>query len=380
LQQTRVIDLDVAEDTWSQFTPREKLEQVRDWLLFTVVTEAGLPPAEANKILSGLPVVRSDEMQAVGQFEYGATRARHLGGGRVVALLPASRPVERLDHLARIVDEQRKHLGQRPHWLQVFEYTIDLAARTASLTHQEDRPADDLFTPATGYYDMPIRTLDDLQRFLGQIDMVTFAQRHDAYLTLGGRKLQSHAYRGLQVTHIATLWQAMQQSQQQLTALDHRGRQAFAEFVQAWNAKGKDFEPWGIEATRFADLLAKNRLLVLAKQRDLPSVADVVARLTQALALTRAEQALVAQHTSELLVLLQQRTVDARTWRQADRLGFSLDPTYDYAGLHHVFVEQLAPALEVFERQSGTTTGRPVFTISRHLAGECQYRCTNLWP
>src|SRR5262249_23160545 len=137
----------------------------------------------------------------------------------------------------------------------------------------------------------------------------------DAYLTLGGRKLQSHTYRGLQSTHIATLWQAMQQSQQQLAVLDYRGRQAFAEFVQAWNAKGKDFEPLGIDAERFADLVTKNRRLVLTlfNQGTLPSMPDVVARLTQESALTRVEQALVAQHTSELLALLRQRAVEART-------------------------------------------------------------------
>jgi hypothetical protein len=145
------VDLEIDEASFDGMSQRERPEQVRDWLLLTTVTSSGASLDEVNQTLYDQPSVRHGYMRQLAGFEYGETRSRYVGGGSVVALLPAGER-GRADLLARIADQHRKDLGEIPTSVVPFEYRIDLDSNTALLARRPSIPAAELFTEAYGYH------------------------------------------------------------------------------------------------------------------------------------------------------------------------------------------------------------------------------------
>ncbi len=208
LDQARTVDFEVDASFREQLTEREMRDQALDWLLYTAVADAGLSTTEVNEALFDLAPVRHGYLSPVASFEYGVTRARFVGDGRVVALLPAVAGDERGDLLAHVADEQRKNLGAIPREIVPFEYVLDPGLGSATVTRRPPLPAAELFTDRYGYHEAGIASLEDLDRFLERIEDVTYVRREGDRLTLGGRELRSRRYGGLDVEDIAALWQS----------------------------------------------------------------------------------------------------------------------------------------------------------------------------
>ncbi|MDQ3920551.1 MAG: hypothetical protein M3348_18995, partial [Acidobacteriota bacterium] len=229
--QARVISLAARGQSLEELTPRERLDQLRDWLLFATVTYAGLPADEINKALFDLPLTRQRYMRQVANFEYGDTRACYIGNGQVLALLPADASEERAERLARIADEQRKNLGAPPAEIQVFEYELrpadDGLRQTALLTRREAVKVKDLYTAAAGYHEARIGGAEDLRRLMSQVDDLTYASLKDG-LTLGGRKIKGHAYRGIRVEDVAALYQSEAALRERAAALGRKAGSGFS--------------------------------------------------------------------------------------------------------------------------------------------------------
>src|SRR5262245_21990934 len=83
------VDVDTPQGSSEQLRGRELRDQIRDWLLLTVLTNSGLDPDTLNEITFDLPPVRYSFMKGVGDWEYGNVRSRAIGNGTVVALIPA---------------------------------------------------------------------------------------------------------------------------------------------------------------------------------------------------------------------------------------------------------------------------------------------------
>jgi hypothetical protein len=249
-----------------------------------------------------------------------------------------------LDYLGYVADEHRKNLGERPRWFLIFEYTIDLAQPQASLTQRKPVLATNLFLPQSGYYESAINTLDSLRDFLNQVDVLTFARLHGNGVTVGGRKLWSGDYRNINVEHVATLWQAAQKIRAQIEDLDVQWSQRVAALLRTWNDKiGAYKHRAGPDRAQVLESgLRTSR--VLLRDSDLSDEA-IVTRVATELALIDAETALVEQYVREWREFGRQTFLNKAMRSRVDRLGFSLDPTYDYQGLSKVFFEQLRPAL-----------------------------------
>jgi hypothetical protein len=203
----RTVDFNLDEATRSRLTPREQADQLRDWLLFTVVSDAGLSADEVNRVLYDVPTIRHGHMRPMANFEYGKVRSCSIGNDRVVAIIPRTQDeAERRELLGHIGDEHRKNRGQNPGTLLVFEYDLDPARLLGSLTRLKDVDGADLFTKAYGYEEQPVTSRDELDRFLHQVDDVTSARFGSSGLVLGGRKLRN--YRGIRVEDVAAIWQA----------------------------------------------------------------------------------------------------------------------------------------------------------------------------
>src|ERR1700741_3863792 len=226
LNQPRVISFEVNKEVLEDKRKREKLDQVRDWLFYAVVSDSGQSLEQlGSEILFDLPATRDKYMRQVGNFEYGETRSRIIKEGEVVALVPADSS-ERIDQLAHIADEHRKNAGDVPKTVMVFDYKLNVDGDnidSGEITRRDAIDGKELFTAKYGYYESRIASVEDLQKFLAQVDDVVSAQQDGDALRLGGRKILGYPYRGLGVQDIAAIWQSEDKIQKGEKAVDGSG-------------------------------------------------------------------------------------------------------------------------------------------------------------
>ncbi|HEX6430144.1 MAG TPA: hypothetical protein VF008_20760 [Niastella sp.] len=199
-----------------EFGDREKADQAKDWLLYTLMTNSGLKTNEIAQSSFDLAPVRYGFNNTLGNFEYGATRSKYLGNGDVVALIPVSDEKERIDNLAHIFDETRKNQGELPGKAYLFEYNLNVEGKFAKLVRLENVDVDDYFTEKMGYHEFVVNSVDDLKTFIDKTDDITYASRTDKGLVFGGRKLQNDAYGKVTVEDIAAIWQSESDIQKNL--------------------------------------------------------------------------------------------------------------------------------------------------------------------
>lgn len=292
--ESQILEFRANDDTFGRMTQREQLDQLRDWILFTVVSDAGLTVQEMNQVLYDVPAVRYGYMRPIANFEHGTTRSVVIAEQQVLALVPAAvTPLKRQDLLAHIADEHRKDLGEVPTDIHVFEYVINQKEQLGVVTRYDSFPAQLLFKREVGYYEAKIQTLDDLQAFIDQIDDITFGQFQAGHLLLGGRKIHSREYRSIRVEDIAAIWQAEQKIHAELDRFDAKWDRAVTEFNEYWSEQ------------TYRTATEKHRLEL---QRD--------------------------QEWQELMT---QAAMEQRTLSLVNGSGFSLDPAYDFEGLLSYF-------------------------------------------
>ena len=287
----RVVEVGWGNATLARGSARERRDQVRDWLLIAVVSNSGLHESDLDVVLADLPPARYGYLRPVGTFEYGDTRSRAIGDGRVIALVPAGKGDNaRVDSLARIADEHRKNVGKAPSQLLVFEYEIAADEESAAVTRRPPVDGASLYTEAAGYYTATVNDTRSLDAFLSEVDELTEA-RTDSTLRLSGRRRRM-ANR-VTVEDVAALWQ----SQTQIDAARREVDAKIDAFDARWAGRryGTEFERQALEAERDRE----------------------------------------AAHLK----------AELRGMRAVDGSGFSLDPVYDYDVLSESVV-RLRPLLE----------------------------------
>lgn len=218
LNKSQQIEFSTDETSFADLSTREWGDQYRDWLLFAAVAALESFAEDYSKILYDLPPSRQGYMRPFGNFEFGETRSRFIGGGRVLALVPAGRTAsERKDLLAQIADEQRKNLGGPFDRLLVVEYELDGKNARGVLTNRGEIDYAALFSAEYGYSEKVVTKLSDLEEFMRSSADLAIARKIDGGgLLLGGRRLLDRKYRSIGVEEVATVWQAEQQIQRAL--------------------------------------------------------------------------------------------------------------------------------------------------------------------
>ncbi len=301
------VDLLVNKSSLARLSQREQLEQVRDWLLFTIASSSGLSRDAINRITFDLPPIRYGFLEATSHFQFGELRSLYMGNGQVIALIPADLQGDlRTDRLAQIADDQRKATGNIPVSLFVFEYTIAPDLGNATLTQRTSMTGKDLFTEAAGYYEMKVASLDDLTTFMALINDVTFVGRDPGGVIIGGRKLKSSIYQNIAVEDVAALWQANETIKDQWNAFDAKWQPR----IESYNLRCAS----GLPSFDF--------------YLTTPVVPPLQGGAWSVLGLTCAEEK-EAIEAGQL--------VDYQENQLVNGTGFSLDPTYDYAGLREFF-------------------------------------------
>ena len=187
---------------------RETADQVRDWLLITILSASPLSAGELNQTLYDLPPVRRGQFDRIAKFDYGETRARVIRKGDVIALIPNGSKAQRADALAYILDEQRKNTGAIATTVEVFEYDLAPDLQSAVVTRRTPIEGRTLFNADAGYVERSVASLADLQAFVSAIDDLTYARRDGGTLTVGGRRHLARRSRNIRVEDIAAIWQS----------------------------------------------------------------------------------------------------------------------------------------------------------------------------
>lgn len=191
-----------------EFSDREKGDQARDWMLYTLLSNSGLERKEFAEAVFDMPPVRYGFNNSLGNFEFGETRSKFIGKGQVIALIPISNDKKRTDNIGHVLDEIRKNQGEIPKKVYLFEYDLNIEGKFAHITRLENIDAGTFFTEASGYYESTIRSLEDLKTFMGRIDDVTYAKRESNIIILGGRHMFDQTYGKATVEDIAAIWQS----------------------------------------------------------------------------------------------------------------------------------------------------------------------------
>ncbi|WP_426409760.1 hypothetical protein [Bradyrhizobium ganzhouense] len=298
LNKPQRVDFSIDETSFADLSVREREDQYRDWLLFAAVAALQSSAEDYSNVLYDLPASRQGYMRPVGNFEFGETRSRFVGGGRVLALVPAGRPpAERKDLLAQIADEQRKNLGTSFDRLTVVEYELDAAHASGALTKREDIDYATLFSAEYGYSEKAVTKLSDLDEFMMNAADLTLVRKTANGLLLGGRRLLSRKYRSIGAEEIATVWQAEQKIQVMLARK--------SAITEAFDAR------WSY------------RTYKTAYEKD----------------------ELDREYQDDLRKTKEQLDREFKNVKLVNGSGFSLDPGIDYPGLKQAF-DRFAPSLE----------------------------------
>ncbi|HJT76687.1 MAG TPA: hypothetical protein VJ739_05750, partial [Gemmataceae bacterium] len=357
LGQAKTVDFTMDEGTRARLTRREQADQLRDWLLFTVVGDAGLSAEDVNRALYDVPAVRHGYMRPVANFEYGSTRSCFIGNGRVIALLPvASQGAERKDLLAHVADDHRKNTGALPEKVLVFDYDLHLDALTATVTRRPEIDGASLFTAEYGYREVPLHGLDDLKGFLAENRDLVYVTRRAGELVVGGRQGQAHAYRGIRPEDVAAIWQAQQKLHTLWGDTEARFQREVDDFNARWRTKFENYNalhqfdppdtfrptnPFGQPTSPFG----RGQGLSPAMRRALGMKDDPEPVMSE---LDR----LKADQEKEWQELERRQHEEAKRLNLVRDVGFSLDPTYDYKELGSWY-DGFADKLAAFARTPG---------------------------
>jgi hypothetical protein len=369
LDERRDVEVVMDSATRDRLTPRERDDQVRDWLLLAALSDAGLSADQFNRVTFDLPPTRHGHLRPIANFQYGKTRSAHLGDGDVVALVPAgSADPARRDHLAHVADEYRKTLAQMPRQLFVFEYEMPGADGTARLTRRATVPGTELFTAAYGYSSARIADLNDLTGFMAKVQDVTYARLTNEGLELGGRQLLSRVYRGLRIEDIAAVWKAQNALVRESSEFLTRQKRERDDLTAAWNRTlneeldtvRKLHRP-GLPAVRDPDEFVippglgrrpdpldafrprpKSDLDKMLEDLDRQKGRAGGNRFDPELErkLKAKQEEVQARYDAKLEQLLVKQQAEFQAQKFSDGTGFSLDPEYDYDGLAKWFNEK----------------------------------------
>lgn len=390
MDESVTVDLAIDEDSVKCLWGREVTEQIRDWLLFTVVSSSDLSPSDVNQVFYDLPASRCGYLEGVANFEYGNTRSRFIGNGQIVALVPPGDGNARIDQLGRIADEHRKNLGELPSAITVFEYNIDQSSQTARLTKQGVVNAQQLFSEPYGYFSSTVNNLADLERFMKQIDDLTYASFEGPSLVLGGRKIKNRTYQGIRVEDVAAIWK----SEDAIKSNETGAGGIQKEFYEAWgtvddmiddleaaNISGLSENLAKLKKMRDVALIRRQATAQVAGQTPVPSpaIGAYEGWKRVQLAILNRNLTEVENEANQLRKIRdnQKAAIEAllskegKTLSLASESGFSLDRTYDFEGLSKFFAEEVEPLLQEFRAATpGVITQQEIAQVKTALAAK----------
>ncbi len=205
--ETRTVSFAGVLSNLQDLSPRNRQEQMRDWLLYTVVSSTARSAQEVSRMMYDLPPFRGDYFGLTVNLPAGPMRIAYLGNGEAIVLVPEESEPTRLDEMGEAADAYRTDFGKKLSRLHVFEYGFPPGNfPLASLRYLGPFDGSMLYSDVTGYQERVIRDLGDLEAFAQTTSDLTYAALGPDGVRLGARKLRDAA--GIGPTEIAELYQA----------------------------------------------------------------------------------------------------------------------------------------------------------------------------
>jgi hypothetical protein len=258
-----------------EFTDREKADQDRDWILYSLVSAAGLDEKQFAQVTYDLAPVRYGFNNTLGNFEYGQTRAKYLGDGKVIALIPEGDEKEDQDNIAHVLDDIRKNQDQIPNKVYLFQYDLNTEGNFAHLLRRENVNGEDYFTKRMGYFESPVSSMDDLKAFMDSIDDVTYAKRDTKGLIVGGRRVFKGHYGKATPEDVATIWQSEKTIAQNAADREKSGNDLDEEYHRAMKEALDKYND-ELKSIRFQDGTSFSELTVAEKDQIVDFVGSVI--------------------------------------------------------------------------------------------------------
>jgi len=204
------ITIDIVElmEVLDQLRGDDHADQLADWALYGTLLQAGLSSDEIRSATFDIAPVRHPSLEEVLDFDYGPGRRALLPDGDVW-LFYSERDRSPKATIARLADQVRMELGTVPERFEVFRYRTELFEGAIYVTQETPLPSSQLFSPAYGYVEQEVTTRTDLDRWLNQIDDVTYVSYNEGgSVTFGGRRLAEAPTKNLRLDDVAALYQA----------------------------------------------------------------------------------------------------------------------------------------------------------------------------
>ncbi len=373
VNKTYTVNFNFPDLSREEFSDREKGDQAKDWLLYSLLSNAGLSRKEFAEATFDLAPVRYGFNATLANFDYGPTRSKFIGNGEVVALLPVSDSITRNNNIAHILDETRKDQGEKPKKLYVFEYDLNTEGRFSKLTRKDNIDAALYFTETMGYYENNISSLEDLQQFMQHTDDITYARQDQQGLVFGGRRIAGQPYGKVQVEDVASIWQSERyiNNKQEQSQLE---KDTFEDKLKEQTDSVNDVYNDALKSVVFADGQAYADLDVPEKNKIVKDVQSGIdadpgtdyAHINESVYSSDKKIVRLISAFRNALNKLDSRQLrqedDFYKGRESDRVasasGFSLDPAIDYErsiGFVQEHLSYFASAL------------RPEFTVQQLL-------------
>lgn len=292
-----VIDISPLASHMSKLPPDEQAEQLRDWALYGLRSSLGLPTEGEVPIRRRLPQYSATAEIALGRVF--AVSTREWG-----VLVPRE-GLENSPQIGGLIDRQYATTNSLPEIVTLYGYVYNAAAATLTVTREKAVALAEVYSPAYGYHTGTASTLEDLARFVRQVDDIVQVRLLPDRLELGGRRYRRDERGMLTVEEIAALYQAYNMP------LSDGERGTYETFVRK----------------KLAEMTRKDRKLRAALKSG-------------------------AKSETQVLESIRHRYPPDSVLNRDLNVGFSLDPSRDHQGLA-AGLEQYAGELTAYENPHG---------------------------
>ncbi|MBG6166876.1 hypothetical protein IWQ54_006578 [Labrenzia sp. EL_195] len=253
----RAVDLSGALEKLVEWSAPEDYEnQVRDWLLYTLVAAATENVNEIIDVTAVTSPLRRRYMSPSTQFQNTTVRSAVVGDGTIIVLLPRNAPdAFRSDVIAKATDYHAMAQGYKINRALVVDYwlfpgqknadSIDTATiagievavppqeLAATLTLREEIPQEILYSNQFGWVQKQVSSQKELDEFLNTADDLVSVELNQSSVLMSGRDYKYRSYGKLNREHIATLWQS-RQKQKEMARLDEVRQSQLVKRLLLW--------------------------------------------------------------------------------------------------------------------------------------------------
>ncbi len=185
----------------------ERPEQIADWVVYATLVYSRVPGHALRDALYDRPPMRLPVLEESVAFDYGRGR-RVILPDKSVWLFRSEIDPHPKATLARLADQVRMELGDKPASFAVFVYRTHLTNGVIDVRKEADVPSAEMFSPAYGYVEAKVHDRASFTTWLEQIDDVVHVRRiEDNALELGGRRFGDASTAGVTLEHVASLYQ-----------------------------------------------------------------------------------------------------------------------------------------------------------------------------